>query len=72
VAVNVTNSSHASFEVKSKKIKLRDLHRKTNWVTLDLGAPCLLTDLIVGWTTENYAMIVVVETWLETGNASPI
>lgn len=69
--MTVTNSTHCSYDIKTKKIKIRDLHRKTNWVTLDLGAPCLLTDLVVGWTSENYAIVANVETWLETGNALP-
>jgi hypothetical protein len=61
-------STHVVYEPKTKKLRIKDLHRKGNWVILDLGAPCLVTDVILNWQNDNYHFLVQVDAWMETGD----
>lgn len=62
-------SKYVNYEPRGQKLRIRNLHKKGNWVTLDLGSVCMVTDVIINWDISSYNLAVEIDTWSEVGES---
>lgn len=60
-------SPNATPDSKQQRVRFSRIQKTGNWVTIDFGTPCLLTNFEILWRTDNNnsSSIVQVDCWLE-------
>eukprot|EP01114_Cavostelium_apophysatum_P004654 TRINITY_DN1498_c0_g2_i4.p1 TRINITY_DN1498_c0_g2~~TRINITY_DN1498_c0_g2_i4.p1 ORF type:complete len:2306 (-),score=584.47 TRINITY_DN1498_c0_g2_i4:5005-11922(-) len=60
-------SPEATPDVKNSKVRFNYIHKPDNWVIIDFGSCCLLTDFEIYWKTDynNTHTLITVDSWLD-------